>query len=713
MSLLSRVFHHSEKSPRPRSKSSSAFHQSNGQKKSLPPISLHINLESPPVVLYGHAHESTGSLISGVLTLEVNSQKPKSVALNTLTPQASASGLHPSTSASGLHPQASATSIGSEFSNGDGHLLSPCTSSDVSVEVESVILSLVQTVHYTKPFIVSSNSVSSCKRCATRKSVLASWDVLSQRASFPDGSHAYPFSHLLPGSIAASSKLGSAHSYSYIKYDLVAVAKCANKKVTVTLPVNVSRSILRGPDRNSLRVFPPTEVTASAVLPGVMYPKSTFPIELRMGHVVNSKQDRRWRMRKLSWKLEEHTQIAAYACEDHAHKIMSIEESQRKAQLAKMLRAGASPNHPPSGSNSGDGPSKSNGMHHSTIQTSMFVSPHPSNPQGAIQAAAMDAANLSEVPAGNHDIVEPEEEIPTNRVVDEVVHFEEDFGDATARANESPAQGQASPASSTGLSSIRSNGNDQPAESGNETGRTDEALFLDELRVVAHGDIKSGWKSDFSSDGSIELVAEISALECSSGIKRHKIKASSEETPPDETHEGLRNDANISCDINDPVLGIYVGHVLVIEVIVAEEIVQHSKHSHSGNNGLSPVTSTTSVTSTSNSVGVPTGAARVLRMQFKVVMTERSGLGIAWDDEVPPTYDDVRALSPPTYETSAIGTPNSALGISPGIGGQQMTPAVIYGLGDTPVVGSFVPNRNVNSIDAITDLDDSVQEFRL
>lgn len=49
---------------------------------------------------------------------------------------------------------------------------------------------------------------------------------------------------------------------------------------------------------------------------------------------------------------------------------------------------------------------------------------------------------------------------------------------------------------------------------------------------------------------------------------------------------------------------------------------------------------------------MPTGAARVLRMQFSLVMTERSGLGIAWDDEVPPVYADV-PLSPPEYQNVA------------------------------------------------------------
>ena len=35
-------------------------------------------------------------------------------------------------------------------------------------------------------------------------------------------------------------------------------------------------------------------------------------------------------------------------------------------------------------------------------------------------------------------------------------------------------------------------------------------------------------------------------------------------------------------------------------------------------------------------------------MQFKIIVTERLGLGISWDEEQPPMYDDVPP-SPPTY----------------------------------------------------------------
>lgn len=90
------------------------------------------------------------------------------------------------------------------------------------------------------------------------------------------------------------------------------------------MPIAVTRSIPRGPDKNSLRVFPPTELTAAAVLPNVVYPKSTFPLEMKLDGV--SSGDRRWRMRKLSWRIEETTRVKAHACPVHKHELRQLEE---------------------------------------------------------------------------------------------------------------------------------------------------------------------------------------------------------------------------------------------------------------------------------------------------------------------------------------------------------------------------------------------------
>ena len=119
-----------------------------------------------------------------------------------------------------------------------------------------------------------------------------------------------------------------------------------------------------------------------------------------------------------------------------------------------------------------------------------------------------------------------------------------------------------------------------------------------ETRVIGHNEEKSGWKTDFDTAGG-EITMQFDA--------------------------NINPAANAVCDMEAPG-GLEVKHNLVIELIVAEEFCPN------GNTRLI----------------TPTGAARVLRMQFHLHVTQRGGLGISWDEEMPPIYEDVPA-SPPCY----------------------------------------------------------------
>ena len=39
-------------------------------------------------------------------------------------------------------------------------------------------------------------------------------------------------------------------------------------------------------------------------------------------------------------------------------------------------------------------------------------------------------------------------------------------------------------------------------------------------------------------------------------------------------------------------------------------------------------------------------------MSFLVVVTERAGMGISWDEEIPPRYEDIAWNAPPTFAQS-------------------------------------------------------------
>jgi hypothetical protein len=609
-------------------------------------------------MLYGTPNESSGSIISGIVSLAI---KPRDSSKNAELLTTSSSS------------ETSLVGLGQEL------------------QLETVTLSLIQTLRYSRPFSIPSSSVSACKDCQIRTTVLARWDILTSPAMFPVGKHAYPFSHFLPGSLPPTSKLGSSQSNMYILYKLVAVGKVPNstKETVTTLPIFVSRLILRGPDRNSLRVFPPTEVSASAVLPNVVYPKSTFPIELKLDNIVSTKQDRRWRMRKLVWRIEESVNVRAYCCDKHKHKIKTLEEAERRNHIFPTR------------------PDKNSHLHHTTVQTNMTLSRNPTdyfvNPTNQEQDEVVEEqANLS-------------------------AEYEESILNGPAQVHESFIEDFLTPSAATHLAEERENSARNSGHSTPPPGIDDEEhLFLEEIRTVAHGEFKSGWKSDFTGRGKIELVAEINAFDFSTGFHSHISKSCSDTDDKSEsTIRALRNGANVACEVDDPTLGIFVNHTLNVEVVVAEEII-HSVERKLKESMLKPVDSTSSVGSDSSTprppsspsptpqMGVPTGAARVLRMQFKIILTERSGLGIAWDDEVPPTYEDVRTLSPPTYQEKSSVTSNAPTPVlnfsSPIL--QEQRNDVIYGLGSTPLVGSFGNNHTLN-IDSMIDLNDRINDFTL
>ena len=124
-----------------------------------------------------------------------------------------------------------------------------------------------------------------------------------------------------------------------------------------------------------------------------------------------------------------------------------------------------------------------------------------------------------------------------------------------------------------------------------------------DVKTLAMDEVKTGWKADYSgADGTVEIEFPLAIPAHSRPICG--MKASD---------------------------GTSIAHILVVEMIVAEEFVPAKKGGQVS----------------------PTGAARVLRMHFNVTITERAGLGISWDEEQPPLYENVPA-SPPAYITAVV-----------------------------------------------------------
>lgn len=123
----------------------------------------------------------------------------------------------------------------------------------------------------------------------------------------------------------------------------------------------------------------------------------------------------------------------------------------------------------------------------------------------------------------------------------------------------------------------------------------------DDIRQIGTGEMKTGWKSDYSSPGgTVEFEFPFS----------------------------VNSALGACCDLAD-IDKAEVIHQLIVELVVAEEQAPTKKPQH----------------------GTPTGAARILRMHFNLVLTERTGMGISWDEEQPPVYENIPA-SPPGYKYS-------------------------------------------------------------
>lgn len=356
------------------------------------PATLDILIESPPLVFYGVPASSSGALLSGQLILKVHED---------------------------------------------------------ALAIEDFKMKLGLEVTRKRPFH------NHCPECSNQKDELKEWTFLATPATLRRGEHTFPFSFLLPGHLPATMRA----SLSTIDYVLRgSITPKGAEPIKIVQNLDVKRAI-QPPEtpRHSIRIFPPTNLTANCELPTVIHPIGETMISMRIDGIVQrnaeTKTQTHWKLKRLTWRLDETQKTISPACPKHAAKLGNVEEGKK-------------------------------GMAHQDVRT------------------------------------------------------------------------------------------------------------------IGQEEMKSGWKSDYSTaDGTIELEFPFS------------IKA----------------DAKPVCDMKAED-GTEVSHVLIVEMIVAEE--------------FAPIKRPSQVT--------PTGAARVLRMHFNTTLTERAGLGISWDEEQPPLYENVPA-SPPAY----------------------------------------------------------------
>ncbi|KAH9886105.1 hypothetical protein F4778DRAFT_774097 [Xylariomycetidae sp. FL2044] len=224
-----------------------------------PNASLDWKIESPPAVMHGDTESSTGALVSGQLLLTVK-EEPFEV---------------------------------EEF--------------DAKLEIH---------VTQKRPF------ASYCQNCQNQMTELKTWTFLSEPTMLSKRTHEFPFSVLLEGHLPATTDNGILS----IRYDFTATVKPKTGprlKLARNIPVKRSLPVPELP-HHSIRIFPPTNITANVTYPQVIHPHSANKFSMRLDGIVRHNEETRsveyWKLKRLSWKLEETLSTVAPACEKHSPK---------------------------------------------------------------------------------------------------------------------------------------------------------------------------------------------------------------------------------------------------------------------------------------------------------------------------------------------------------------------------------------------------------
>ncbi|VUG17244.1 DEBR0S2_02102g1_1 [Brettanomyces bruxellensis] len=566
-------------------------------------IRISLCVESPPIMLYGKPAESSGALFNGALVLDVFARNSKDIRELLESRSGTAANSMP---VSPVMPPATPDGLGPTASVGQ---LSRQQLRRGYVELRQVKLYFLQVVRYSKPFLPHSSLLQHCGACRRKVTELASWDVLSRRTAFAKGtSHSFPFGYLIPGKVPPTTVL-STHGTS-ITYELVCKA------------VFINRRRCRGPYQpvatrhDKKKHFPQSRPQFAPNLPSDrrhchrrhpqhFLPAVDVPVEIRMDNIAT--KDRRWRMRKLSWKIEESVRVRAHHCVQHEKKFRTaLEVARKKVRGRKFNRNSNGANGPAynyfignfddadsgrSNSSESTGSSVGSSSNAATSNTATNVANAGSSVANVANAGSSSNAATNtnattntpiaaSIVSPSHPQDPPNATQPSNSHSQRLVHNASSgvasivSPDSSATPTLSPFASNwsidASPAS--GLAGI---------DEAVQASRQDE-LYTEEIRLLSSGEMKSGWKSDFSNKGRIELVVDVSTMELmsmgfnSANTNITTITSENCNSPLFDPATYLEADSNCSCDISDPELGIYVNHNLIVEAVVAEELVQSS-----------------------------------------------------------------------------------------------------------------------------------------
>ena len=206
---------------------------------------------------------------------------------------------------------------------------------DPHVVLTQLNLKLLARVTQKKPI------VKDCPQCARQDTELKTWDFLTENKTIRTGSHNFPYSHLIPGRLPATSY----GRLAYIEYFLLATARTTSNEILhLDEELKLARSLIVPPEKRSLRIFPPTRMEAHLSLVPIIHPLGRFTAEFALKNIVNGSMAKhqelhtRWAVRKLVWKLEEIEHTIAPACSKHSNKVGGEGKGKEYEELRTLAR---------------------------------------------------------------------------------------------------------------------------------------------------------------------------------------------------------------------------------------------------------------------------------------------------------------------------------------------------------------------------------------
>ncbi|KAI0999688.1 hypothetical protein K3495_g8508 [Podosphaera aphanis] len=236
--------------------------------KTNPAISyLDVEIESPPLVFYGPITTSSGALLSGQLVLRT------------------------------LHE---------------------------SIVIESFEMRFELAITRRRPFHTH------CTECGKQRTNLDRWKFLHGPTILSKGQHKFPFSGILPGHLPATTK-GSLFQIEY-KLHASLTLRGAAEPIKLSKVLDIKRAIIASETpRNSIRIFPPTNLTAHCELPSVIYPTGKSMVSLRIDGCAKKSGNSQyyWKLKRLHWHLEEIQKSVSPGCRKHLTKRTSKDEQSK------------------------------------------------------------------------------------------------------------------------------------------------------------------------------------------------------------------------------------------------------------------------------------------------------------------------------------------------------------------------------------------------